>query len=193
MKDLEPEQKKLISRYLDLLVEGNKRVRLTGLREIAEMRSKLIDPCISLAQALKPKGSFLDIGTGGGFPGIVVKILHPSWRGVLLDRSFKKGAFVQQVLEDLGLNDKTQVVTGQFQEYVHENERAFNTIFSRGVALDRRLLRSILKQLTPGGQYYFFGQKNVPVVEAMSKELDCLLAPSVAGWWRVELMFHVKH
>ncbi len=95
----------LFDRYLDLLEEWNGRMNLTAVRDRGEMVEKhLLDSLLAM-RALKGArpGSAIDIGTGPGFPGMVLAILMKDVRWTLLDATRKKCEFLSAVKDALAL------------------------------------------------------------------------------------------
>lgn len=99
-------QKDLIEKYLKMIIEKNKVLNLTAITDIDEMWIKHVEDSASVIPILdeiKPK-SLVDVGTGAGFPGIIIKILRPDIEIVLLDSLKKRLVFLDEVIETLGLN-----------------------------------------------------------------------------------------
>ncbi len=90
--------------YLEELHQWNAVVNLTGIRSRQEMALKHIGDTLVLAKWLPAdKGSVLDIGTGAGVPGLILKILRPDLELVLVDAVRKKISFLKNVIARLGL------------------------------------------------------------------------------------------
>lgn len=130
----EPKMNKL-QRFVELLLEWNTKVNLIS-------RSRT--PNIWLAHILhsvaplflldiQPRLSVLDLGTGGGFPGIPLSIVRPDLRVTLLDSIKKKTAAVEDMRERLSL-DNTVVVTGRAEDQATKLAKAFDVVISRAVA-----------------------------------------------------------
>src|SRR5690349_21848094 len=97
--------------YRDLLFRWNQRFNLTAIREPDEIDSKLIGDGLRLLPAIdsilmaSPTGlRMLDLGTGAGLPGLVLKIARPSIAITLVDATNKKIQFVQNVIEELDID-----------------------------------------------------------------------------------------
>lgn len=94
--------------YLDLLARWNRVYNLTAVRDAAEMgRLHLLDSLSVLAPLLRhAQGralTLLDVGSGGGLPGVVLAIVRPDWSVICVDAVAKKARFVQQVALELAL------------------------------------------------------------------------------------------
>ncbi len=90
--------------YLEELYQWNAVVNLTGIRSMQEMALKHIGDTIILAKWLPPgKKSVLDIGTGAGVPGLILKILRPDLNMVLVDAVRKKVSFLKSTIARLDL------------------------------------------------------------------------------------------
>jgi 16S rRNA (guanine527-N7)-methyltransferase len=96
------DQLKLLGRHVDLLLKWNKTINLTAITDPDEVVEKHVLDSLALAPVL-PSGSLLDVGTGGGFPGIPAAIVRPELEVVLVDSVIKKVAFLKNVLAELRL------------------------------------------------------------------------------------------
>lgn len=94
-------------RYLDLLMEWNGKMNLTAIRDPSEAIVKHFLDSMTLIPLLPntPRLRMADVGTGAGFPGLVLKILRHDLRLLLLDSLNKRLHFLQVVVENLGLED----------------------------------------------------------------------------------------
>lgn len=112
--DLSEAQKQQLLDYVALLVKWNKVYNLTSVRDPAQMLSRHIIDSLSVLPYLEAS-SLLDVGTGGGLPGIPAAIAHPDCTVTLLDSNSKKTRFLQQVKAELGLGNVT-VVHGRVEQ-----------------------------------------------------------------------------
>lgn len=69
-----------------------------------------------------PTGPWLDLGSGGGLPGLVLLLAWPTTTGVLLDAGTRRTAFLQEAVAALGLTDRATVVTGRAEEIARQAE-----------------------------------------------------------------------
>ena len=89
------------------LLEWNAKFNLTAIRDVESIRTKHFLDSFSCVQAWKanPPYRLVDVGTGAGFPGIVLKILYPTMRVTLVESVGKKAMFCQHLVQTLGLED----------------------------------------------------------------------------------------
>lgn len=125
----EPIQHKLLS-YIDLLHKWNKVFNLTAVRDKQEMVNyHLLDSLAVLPHLWA--GRWLDVGCGGGMPGVILAVARPDWQFILLDSNTKKTGFVQQAVIELGLCN-VSVHSGRVEDW---NPAAlFDGIISRAFA-----------------------------------------------------------
>ena len=93
--------------YEKELIEWNAKFNLTAIRDVESIRTKHVLDSVSCVQAWKanPPYRLVDVGTGAGFPGIVLKILYPTMRVTLVESVGKKAMFCQHLIQTLGLED----------------------------------------------------------------------------------------
>lgn len=103
---LSDEQARQLERYAHLLVEWNARFNLTALRTPQDIRIKHFFDSLSCLTAMpEPAGRVADVGTGAGFPGLVLKIARPEIRLTLVESVAKKAEFCRHVVATLQLAD----------------------------------------------------------------------------------------
>ena len=100
----------LLLKYQDALVLWNKAYNLTAIRDPKEMLVKHLLDSLSILKDLPP-GRLLDIGTGGGMPGMIIALCQPERECVLLDSNGKKIRFLKQFIADLKLKNVIAVQT----------------------------------------------------------------------------------
>lgn len=115
--------------YLELLNKWNKVYNLTAIRDMQQMVSHHILDSLAVLPYLWPR-SWLDVGCGGGLPGIVLAICRPEWDFTLIDSNSKKTSFVQQAAIELGLKN-VKVICGRVEEI---SGQQYDGIISRAFA-----------------------------------------------------------
>ncbi|MFK0085767.1 16S rRNA (guanine(527)-N(7))-methyltransferase RsmG [Pseudomonas sp. NPDC090755] len=113
--------------YLALLIKWNKAYNLTAVRDPDEMVSRHLLDSLSVMPFIHSE-RWLDVGSGGGMPGIPLAILHPDKQVTVLDSNGKKTRFLTQVKMELKL-DNLQVIHKRVEEY--QPAQPFTGIVSR--------------------------------------------------------------
>ena len=151
---LSEEQILKFTRYDALLVDWNERMNLTAITEPRDVAVKhMVDSLTAYDAALfSGAPTVIDVGTGGGFPGIPLKIFDPSIRLTLMDSLAKRLAFLEAVVEDLGLTGVT-CVHARAEDAAHEPQRRerYDIAVSRAVARLPVLLEYTLPFVKRGG------------------------------------------
>lgn len=152
------EQLKLFEQFTDLMLDWNEKVNLTAILEPEEIVTKhYLDSLVPLLYQEKYKldfSSILDMGTGGGFPGMPLKILLPEIKVILADSLNKRIAYLNHVIEELGLQN-IQAVHGRAEDLGQDpgyRER-FSIVFSRAVARLNVLAEYCLPLVQVGGHF----------------------------------------
>ena len=155
--------------YRDELLRWNARMNLTAITDENEIVHKHFLDSLSVLEhiTLKKGDTVIDIGTGAGFPGIVLKIYVPDIRLTLVEASKKKGSFLKFLIPQLNLHQKVnvEVLTERAELSVQDPERvgAYDWVFTRYVATIRDSAVYCLPFLKPNGRWvaYKFGQETV--------------------------------
>ncbi len=131
--ELNDEALNLLLQYQDALVLWNKAYNLTAIRDPKEMLVKHLLDSLSILKDL-PAGRLLDIGTGGGMPGMIIAICQPTRECVLLDSNGKKIRFLKQFIADLKLKNVIAVQTRVENQDSINDLGQFDVITSRAFA-----------------------------------------------------------
>jgi len=140
-----------LPQYIALLDKWNRTHNLTAIRDPAQMVTHhLLDSLAVLAHLPKQaRLRVLDIGSGGGLPGIPLAIAKPEWHLVLLDSNHKKAAFLRQAAIELDLAN-VEVCAERVQDY--EVELLFDVVISRAFS-DLATFATLAHRLVaPGGR-----------------------------------------
>ena len=111
---LDPARQLLLLEYAALLGKWNAAYNLTALRDESRVISHHILDSLTLLPYVKEAKTLMDVGSGGGMPGIPTAICRPDLQITLLDANTKKTAFLQQTVIELGLSNVT-VATGRVE------------------------------------------------------------------------------
>lgn len=120
-------QQQLLLSYLELLAKWNKAYNLTAIRDVNQMVSRHLLDSLSIVPYVKGE-YWLDVGSGGGMPGIPLAILFPDMQFVLLDSNGKKTRFLTQVVLELKLAN-VKVVNERVESF--HVKQPFSGIVSR--------------------------------------------------------------
>ena len=164
---LEAQQKLL--QYLNLLSKWNKVYNLTAVRDPLEMVTLHLLDSLSVLPHIQAK-NLLDVGSGGGLPGIVLAICLPQLKVTTIDTVQKKTIFMRQVKGELGLNN-LEVVHARVENY--QPGEKFEAIISRAFSEIPSFISLTRHLLTNNGQW--LAMKGVmPHHELVYKELKSL-------------------
>lgn len=140
--------------YADYLREENQKMNLTAIREPKEMAVKHFADSLCLLNYvdLPQNADLLDVGSGAGFPGLVLKIFRPDLNVTLLDALKKRCGFLERLREELSLADVT-VLWGRGEDLAREENlrERFDFVTARAVASLPVLLELCTPFLKPGG------------------------------------------
>ncbi len=126
------EQVLQIQQYIKILLTWNEKVNLTAIRDPLEILYRHFCESMYAAEAIPvEKGRLADVGSGGGFPGLPLKIIRPNLRVFLVESNLKKATFLAEVIRELGLKD-TQVLVRRYEE-LHEEIAPLDYVCSRAL------------------------------------------------------------
>lgn len=147
---LSDEQLSKIIAYLALLVKWNSVYNLTSVRDPKEMVKQHLLDSLSAAHAFKDAQNILDVGSGGGLPGMILAICYPDKRISMIDTVNKKTAFLNQAKAELGLKNVT-VHTGRVEALQVVDK--FDVITSRAFSEICNFVNWSGHLLAEGGQF----------------------------------------
>ena len=121
--------------YYNLLVTWNERMNLTAITDKKEVYLKHFYDSLTILKVIDLNNidTLCDIGTGAGFPGLVLKICYPHLKVTLLDSLNKRLLFLKEVIDVLKLKDVT-LVHERAEEYALKNREVFDLVTARAVA-----------------------------------------------------------
>lgn len=152
------EQLETLNIYKSMLIEYNKKFNLTAILDEKEIYLKHFYDSLTIARVidLKKELKILDIGTGAGFPGLVLKIMFPNLEVTLLDSNNKKIMFLNTVIEKLQLT-KIECISARAEDLPDTKRESYDIVTSRAVAHLRILIELSVSYLKVGG--YFIAMK----------------------------------
>jgi len=156
--EINKKQMEQLDQYYRLLVEWNEKINLTRIIEEKEVYLKHFYDSITLCKVinLDDKLTLLDIGTGAGFPGIVLKIVFPNLSVTLVDALLKRVNFLNKVIETLELKN-IRAVHFRAEDYAKLHKDEFDIVTCRAVANLSKLLGYAMPLVNETG--YFIPMK----------------------------------
>lgn len=172
--------------YLGMMAKWNHVYNLSAIRDEDKMVSHhmldslvvlpVLEQWIAESGITKDEVGILDVGTGGGLPGVVLAIMHPEWHVTLIDPVHKKTAFLQQVKGQLALTN-ISVITGKVEDLPTQNR--YDVITSRAFASIIDFVTWSQNVLADNG--FFAAMKGVFPDEEMAE-----LNAAFAGQWHTK-------
>lgn len=155
------EQLHQLDKYYQLLIEWNKVMNLTGITEEKEVYLKHFYDSLTIAKVidLTKEKSLCDVGSGAGFPGMVLKIVFPNLKVTLVDSLNKRIKFLTEVANELNLKD-IALVHARAEDFAKNNREKFDVVTARAVAPINVLLEYCLP-LTKVGKYFIALKGNI--------------------------------
>lgn len=146
--------------YYELLIEWNGKINLTAITLKQDVYLKHFYDSLTITKVidLNKVESLCDIGTGAGFPGIVLKIIFPNLKITLVDALNKRIKFLSVVISELSLENIT-LVHARAEEYAKENRCKFDVVTARAVAPLPILLEYSMPMVKVNG--YFIAYKGL--------------------------------
>jgi len=148
--DVSPAQREKLMDYLALMFKWNSVYNLTSLRDPMQMVTHHLLDSLAAVPAFAHARNVLDVGSGGGLPGIVLAIVRPDMKVSMIDTVHKKTAFLTQVKAELGLSNVT-VYTARVEQLQVSDK--FDVITSRAFADLSDFVNWSSHLLADGGRY----------------------------------------
>ena len=150
--DLDHTQNRLFSAHAIELIKWTRKINITTITDPIEVASNHFLDSLVPAQFIPPEAAMLDIGSGGGFPGIPLKVLLPKLSVTLIDASRKKISFLKHVIRTLGLNNIEALHMRAEDLAVHPSYiNRFDVVISRALSSLEIFVRLALPLLACGG------------------------------------------
>ena len=163
--ELTEEQLAKLERYYQMLINENQKYNLTAITEKESVYLKHFYDSLTITKIIKLSNqSLCDIGTGAGFPGIVLKIAFPNLKVTLVEATEKKCLFLEKVIETLQLQ-QIDIINQRAEIYSRDIREKYDIVTSRAVAPLKHLLEYSIPLVKVEG-YYIAMKGN------LSKEID---------------------
>ena len=178
---LDEEKIALFIDYLMLFIKWNAHYNLSAIREPSAMLSKHLLDSLSIASFIEDsnKKRFIDVGTGGGLPGIPMAFCFPDKHFTLLDSAGKKTRFLFQVKQSLSL-DNVSIENSRVEQFQADNRDAnllYDVVLSRAFSSLSQMTTGCAHLIAPGGEFWamkgVYPKHELSDIEKHYKVLDC--------------------
>ncbi len=173
-----PAQLDLLMNFVDDLLKWNKVYNLTAIRRPEDVISQHLLDSLSISPYIQA-ARIVDVGTGGGFPGIPLAVFHPNSQFVLLDSNVKKTRFLQQMVINHGLKN-CEVAHTRAESY----QQTFDIVVCRAFASLSDIVSFAGHLLAPGGQLLAMKGQPGEEIDSLSEKgfnIESILPLSVPG------------
>ena len=172
------QQQEQFSQFIHSLQKWNPRAHLVSQKEASESRLwEHIAECLCLESHLPHAGTILDIGSGGGFPGVVVALLRPSCKIVLSERNLRKSAFLQHLKHQLKLLN-VEVFTGDFQKIPVQSMAHLSCITSRAALPFQELMQAVEPYLKASSYLLAFSSQSNDTSQESNFHISSMAIPN---------------
>lgn len=158
-------QLKQLEKYYELLVNYNEKMNLTGITEKEQVYLKHFYDSLTMNKIinLNEVDSLCDVGTGAGFPGMVIKIIFPNINVTLVDSLNKRIEFLNVVIKELNL-EKITTLHSRIEDFGKKTREKYDVVTARAVAPLNVLLEYCIP-LVKNGKYF------IPLKANISREI----------------------
>jgi 16S rRNA (guanine527-N7)-methyltransferase len=148
---------RLFARHAQEMVKWNAVTNITAITQPEDIARNHFLDSLAAADLIEPGSNLVDVGSGGGFPGLPLHIIIPGLHTTLLDAARKKVSFLRHVARTLGLKD-IEAVHARLEELARQPGRAqgYDVIVSRAFSALDRFVRTALPLLKPHGRLVAF-------------------------------------
>lgn len=130
--NLNDNQIEQLNKYADFLVEYNQKINLTAITNKEDIIEKHFYDSLLPSKFKELKGTLVDVGTGAGFPGVVLKILKPELKVILLEPINKRCIFLNELIKLLELKD-IEVINIRGEDYSLKHREEYDFVTARAV------------------------------------------------------------
>jgi 16S rRNA (guanine527-N7)-methyltransferase len=152
---LSPSERAIIDGHVRLLLTWTRAINLTAVREPVAVATAHVADSLMAVPWLRHRDvpALLDLGSGGGFPGLPLAATLPATEVMLLDAVGKKARFLETVVAATGLGDRVRVVAARAEALARsrEHREAWSVVTARAVGATADLVELAVPLLRPGG------------------------------------------
>ena len=174
--------------YINFLIEYNEHTNLTAIKDYESILLKHFFDSLMLEHYFDFKNTkrILDIGTGAGFPGMILAIMHPEIEVTLLDSNNKKLKFLELLAEKINVKN-IKIVHERAEDYVNRERQKFDVVTSRAVS-DLEILSELSIPFLKIGGYFIPLKGKIDDELNRSKEIIKLLGGNIKNIFNYELI-----
>lgn len=170
------EQLDKLDKYYRLLIEYNKVMNLTSITDEENVYLKHFYDSLTISKIidLNSMNNLCDLGSGAGFPGIVIKIFYPNLKVTLIDSLNKRVNFLNIVIEELNLKN-IEAIHGRIEDFSIKNKECYDVVTARAVA-PLNILLELGINLVKVGKYFVSMKGNIdnePNFDNAINKLNC--------------------
>lgn len=126
-------QQDQFKKYEKILIEENEKINLTSITKSQEVVDKHFYDSSLFLFYKKIEGTLVDVGTGAGFPGVVVKIIFPDIKLILIEPIKKRCIFLNKLVNELNLKD-VEIINQRAEDYSITNRNKYDYVTARAVS-----------------------------------------------------------
>lgn len=167
------EQLEKLDKFYNLLLEWNQKINLTRIIEEKDVYLKHFYDSLSLTKVinLNEVETLCDVGTGAGFPGIVLKIIYPNLKITLIDSLNKRINYLNEIIKELELKDIIAIHTRS-----EDHKKTYDVVTARAVANLEKLTMWCMHLVKKDGVFIAMKaniEEEININEAILKKYDC--------------------
>lgn len=161
-----------LEKFYNLLIEWNNKINLTRITEKEDVYLKHYYDSLTIVKAidLNKIETLCDVGTGAGFPGIVLKIVFPNLKITLVDSLQKRVNYLNEIIKELDLKN-IEAIHARAEEYAKNNREKFDVVTARAVT-NLRILSELCIPMVK--EYGYFIPLKANVDEEIEESKDIL-------------------
>ena len=177
--NLTEEQLEKLEQFYNILIKENETMNLTRITEKEEVYIKHFYDSMTLARVidLNKDLTLCDVGTGAGFPGLVLKIVFPNLKITLIDALQKRVNYLNKVIKELNLKDIV-AYHKRSEDFAHDNREEFDIVTARAVA-NLKVLSELTLPLVKVGGYFIAMKANLEEELEESQEMITILGGKI--------------
>lgn len=168
---LTEDQLQKLEKFYELLISWNKKMNLTRITVKEEVYLKHFYDSLTLSKVINLNNSLTlcDVGSGAGFPGIVLKIVFPNLRITLLDSLQKRVNYLNEIIKELELSNIEAIHT-RAEDYARNHREEFDIVTARAVA-NLRILSELCIPMVKEQGYFIAMKANIEEEMEDSKDI----------------------